>query len=252
MHWRAIALVTLPLAMLAGCARMPGLETRSADEPAATTQATTTTTTTTKVSATPLAGLSAPTKVQSAELDITGWSAAGARVHVSNGTGVEWDFTADPSGRFVAHVTSPAVGSAWTYVVTVSTPVTSENKGQVKVTREMSEAEYKDSAGKIDYDQLVKGSSLGTVVTSKAKVMQYDSRTGTASMLVEVTKGSYDIWKDLVLLEVDAGSAGEIDQKDIIQFWGTVTTPTSYSTAIGGSNTVPTVTAKYLSLIKKD
>jgi hypothetical protein len=124
---------------------------------------------------------------------------------------------------------------------------------RVVITRQVSEQKYKASATSIPYDQLNKDPAAlaGRLVTFKAKVFQYDSRTTTSHMMAEVTPGSYGFWDDIVFLNLDPRIAADVDEDDVIQFWGSVKGAYTYDTAIGGSNTLPDIDVKYLKLIEK-
>ena len=103
----------------------------------------------------------------------------------------------------------------------------------------------------MSYGQLVSpNAAQGTCVTSQAQVFQYDSITGTAEMLVDVTNDGYGFWSDIVDLQLPVSAASQnLVQNDIIQFWGTTSGTTTYKTSIGGSNTVPVIDAQYVTLV---
>lgn len=127
----------------------------------------------------------------------------------------------------------------------------------VTINRTESELAFKASSVNIPYDELSKDPDalFGARYTSRAEVFQYDARTGPDSLLVSVTvenPGRFEFWTDNVLLLLpDASLGAGIDQDDIIEFWGTVSGAFTYETAIGGSNTVPSVLVRYLSLVEK-
>ena len=88
----------------------------------------------------------------------------------------------------------------------------------------------------------------GQCITYQAQVFQYDSWTGLTTMLVNVTN-PYGYWEDTVQVDLPSASLGaNIVQNDIVQFWGPVIGASTYDTATGGSNTVPEVQARYLTL----
>lgn len=128
-----------------------------------------------------------------------------------------------------------------------------DNSFLVTATRTQSEAAYKATAQNMSYPQLVKDpSSLqGTVLSYKAQVFQYDSRTTTSHMIVSVTDDGYGFWSDNVFLDLNPSIAASITQKDVIQFWGSVVGAYSYQTAMGGQNTVPEIKVMYMNLISK-
>lgn len=160
--------------------------------------------------------------------------------------------TADETGRFKLSIGPLPVGTtSVTLRVTAAgmRPFTRE----VTITRTVSEEEFKAQAQSIPYDQLKKDPDAltGTAVTYKAEVFQYDASTGTSSMLVSVTPKGYGYWDDNILLNLDPALGVDVDEDDIIEFWGTIAGSTSYDTRIGGRNTVPTVEVKYLALLEK-
>lgn len=85
-----------------------------------------------------------------------------------------------------------------------------------------------------------------------AKVFQYDTNTGLTSMLIYVTPGNYDLWNDAVLVNLPSAEAGTgIDNNDIVDVWGVPAGAYSYTTRAGGTNTVPKINAKYVTLVSK-
>jgi len=70
-------------------------------------------------------------------------------------------------------------------------------------------------------------------------------------MLVDVTNND-GYWADTVQVDIpDTSQTTNIVQNDIVQFWGPIVGTSTYDTATGGSNTVPEVTATYITLISK-
>jgi hypothetical protein len=181
---------------------------------------------------------------------IEGTTIAGATVTLS-----EFDnpsITADHAGHFVFDVGPLPIGDT-----TVSLDATADGylsgHQDLTITRVLDEGSLKAQAVSIPYDELNKDPDAlkGKIVTYRAKVFQYDAATGTSSMLVEVTAGDYGIWDDNVKLDLDAAQASNIDEKDIVQFWGTVEGSYNYETRIGGHNTLPAIQVKYMSLVQK-
>jgi hypothetical protein len=121
------------------------------------------------------------------------------------------------------------------------------------LTPEQAEFIFKSGATTPSYDELVKNpQGTGQAVYFRAKVFQYDTNTGLTSMLVYVTPGSYDFWSDVVLVNLPSADAGNgIDNNDIVDLWGTPAGAYSYTTRAGGTNTVPKITAKYVTLVSK-
>lgn len=90
----------------------------------------------------------------------------------------------------------------------------------------------------------------GTCVTYQAKVFQYTSRTGLTFMLVEVSRDTIGIWNTIVAITVTPSSlAANVYQTNIIDVSGRVVGSYSYTTAAGGSNTVPEIAATQMSVV---
>jgi hypothetical protein len=90
----------------------------------------------------------------------------------------------------------------------------------------------------------------GMCVTYQAQIFQYDSNTGTTTMLVDVSNDGYGDWSDLVqLILPQSVVAQNFIENDVIQFWGPTTTPDTYTTENNGTNTIPAVDVKYATLI---
>jgi hypothetical protein len=161
--------------------------------------------------------------------------------------------------KFVAAVdavTRWCAGNGTTSTTTSTTTTTgppTTTTTRPTLTPEATEFLFKQGATTPPYDELVKNpAGNGQTVFFRAKVFQYDTNTGLTSMLVYVTPGSYDFWNDVVLVNLPSAEAGNgIDNNDIVDIWGTPAGAYSYSTRIGGTNTVPKVAAKYVTLVSK-
>ena len=123
----------------------------------------------------------------------------------------------------------------------------------VTINRALSEAKFKSSAQSIPYDELKKDPDAltGRLVTYKAEILQYDSRTTTASMIVSVTNNGYGFWSDSVHLLLDPALGVNADENDLIQIWGTVIGSYTYDATMGGSNTLPQLAVQYLTVTSK-
>lgn len=184
-------------------------------------------------------------------IELTGVSQQGVTLRVE-WAGSAQDVAVAEDGSFKFTIGSLPEGET-SVVLTGITPGHQTTISRLVITRQVSEQRYKADATSVPYDQLNKdpAAMAGRVVTFKAKVFQYDSRTSTAHMMVEVTPGSYGFWDDLVYLNLDPQIAADVDEDDVIQFWGTVKGAYTYGTAIGGSNTLPEIDVKYMKLIEK-
>lgn len=198
--------------------------------------------------------------VDTAEAVITGTATPGATVTARatvGGSPRTWSATADPSGAFTLVATDLPLGEVSVSVGATAALRYPSAPKTVVVRRSESEGAYKASAREIPSDELKKDPAglRGTRIYSRGEVLQYDSRTGLTAMLVYVrvvNPGRYEFWTDPVLLRLSSPAQGTgIDEDDIIDFWGEVEGPYSYSTAIGGSNTVPAIRAKYVALVEK-
>ena len=64
--------------------------------------------------------------------------------------------------------------------------------------------------------------------------------------------GQFEFWTDPVFVTLQDPAIGSgIDQYDIVDVFGEVAGPYSYATKIGGANTVPAISAKYMTLVEK-
>jgi len=69
-------------------------------------------------------------------------------------------------------------------------------------------------------------------------------------MLVDVTNDNYGFWSDVVELQLPNAAAGQsLVDNDVIQYWGPLSGTDSYTTTLGGTNTVPVIAAKYVTLV---
>jgi hypothetical protein len=81
-------------------------------------------------------------------------------------------------------------------------------------------------------------------------VFQYDTNTGLSSMLVDVNNEGYGVWDGTVKLNLANNRLGNnVYQQDIVEFWGTVQGSDTYTTEIGGTNTVPVIEVQYMTLV---
>ena len=210
-----------------------------------------------------LLSLSVPAVVDIVDTDvvtISGSASPGATVTLAIQTPAGTrtaEVTADGSGAFAIPVSGVPMGET-TITVRATAPLRYPSRAVVlEVRRSESEAAFKASAREVPVDELEKDPAglRGTRIYSRGEVFQYDARTGLTAMLVHVrlvNPGRFEFWTDPVLLRFDTAALGNgIDQKDIIEFWGEIQGAYSYTTAIGGSNTVPEIRARYVALLEK-
>jgi hypothetical protein len=215
----------------------------------AASQAATHSPTPTPLPATPLTVPAAAAVTDVDHVDVAGSSAPGATISATWGVNSA-SVTADASGNFVVRVTGLAEGST-TLILSAVAAGDSPASGLVDIVRTVSPAFYKQQAATIPYNQLVKdpASLAGRIVTYRGQVFQYDSNTTTSHMIISVTDSGYGFWSDNIWVDVDPAAAQNVFQKNIIQVWGTVVGPYTYTTTQNGSLTIPEVDVKYVQLI---
>lgn len=190
--------------------------------------------------------------VDATTVDINGNTAPGTVVTAEWLDG-EATATAGPQGNFTLTIDGLDTEGVVDVTVASEAPGGDTDEASVTITRTVGENTFKFFTRRIPYDELVRDpdSLIGETVNYRARVLQYDSRTTTASMLVYVTEEDFGFWTDNVLVTLDPALGATIDNDDIIDVWGTVTGTQTYDTAIGGSNTVPMIDARYMSLVEK-
>jgi hypothetical protein len=170
-------------------------------------------------------------------------------LEVSGGAGIGTQTaTADGTGAFSFGFPNIPLDKTVSVTVSAASPGRKSTSSVVAVTRTISEGAFKAQTTSIPYGELVKGGSQDQRVTYRVKVFQFDSSTGPNQFLAFVTQGQYDIWNDTALFKLSDPAIGNgVVNDNIVRVWGTVGAPYSYSTRIGGTNTVPAVDVKYLS-----
>jgi hypothetical protein len=252
---KTVVLVALALA-LSACGAMAG--TGSSTRPstqAAATQASATTPASSQPTPTPqpIASISgiqlAYTITDTDSLELIGTTIPGAEVTVMGGQ-AEVNVFADSKGNFDADVTGIPMGDS-TLTVDVAAAGYQSGLMSVSVTRNVSEAGYKQSAESIPYNLLSKdpASLAGTPVTYEGQVFQYDSATGTSNFIVSVTNDGYGIWSDNIWADVDPSIAQNVCTDTIIRFWGDVVGPYTYTTTMNGELTIPEVKIRYVDVV---
>jgi hypothetical protein len=123
---------------------------------------------------------------------------------------------------------------------------------------EEREAAKFDSYGYLTVDEVVKNPDAfeGQAVIAFGDIVQWDVNTGTcafhANFLGELGgRYDYDERGEFTADEVVCVSLEGIDQDDIVKMWVTGTGSRSYSTSIGGTNTIPTFQIDKIELVEK-
>jgi hypothetical protein len=105
--------------------------------------------------------------------------------------------------------------------------------------------QVKAQARQIAYDALARepGRYAGAFVVFEGKVVQTLYTGSDVLLRVEVTKGKYDLWKDVVWVDYQrkSGSEPRILDGDIVRFWGKYVGIYSYKSVMGATIQVPRV-----------
>lgn len=116
----------------------------------------------------------------------------------------------------------------------------------------VSESEYKASCEKVAYKDIARQPDLydGKEVVFTGEVVQVqEGILGKNIYRINVTKGDYDIWEDTVYVTFTLPEgAARVLEDDIVTFYGTCTGTYTYTTVLGSSMTIPSVTAKYIDI----
>jgi hypothetical protein len=111
---------------------------------------------------------------------------------------------------------------------------------------EREEAEFRENATTIDYNQLIKNPDKykGEKVVYEGQILQIQEEAGYGFMLLSVTNEGYGFWDDNIWVNffepIDAA------EEDIITVYGKMTGSEEYETQIGGSTYVPRMNAVYI------
>lgn len=133
---------------------------------------------------------------------------------------------------------------------------------------EEREAERLAACESIEVDQLEKNPAAyeGRCVVMYARIVQFDSATGPCSFHAELSATrstrwyNYDVrttfgYTDSELMsaiETDCPELDDIDGDDFVKVWATGIGSYSYSTTMGGTNTVPSFKIEKVELVRKD
>lgn len=207
--------------------------------------------------------LTSPTVLELVDTDtvtVTGTASPGATVTVATSAlsgSRNAEAIAGPDGAFSTIIAGLPFGES-TVSVSATAPLRYPSRSlTIRLRRSESEGAYKASAREVPPDELKKDPAglRGTRAYARGEVFQYDARTGLSAMLVHVNvvnPGRYEFWTDPILVRLESPTLGSgIDEDDIVELWGEIQGAYSYSTAIGGTNTVPEIKARYMNLLEK-
>ena len=121
---------------------------------------------------------------------------------------------------------------------------------EYELTEKEKESAFKKMCEKVKYDTLARYPSdyLLKPIMYKGEVVQVVEKDDSYVLRVNVTKGSYGIWRDTVWVEYTKKSTdkGRILEDDIITFYGYGADTISYETVMGSTVTIPAVLAMYI------
>lgn len=115
----------------------------------------------------------------------------------------------------------------------------------------IDEKSYKSSCEEIDYDDLARTPDdyLGTNVKFTGEVIQVIEDSDGSTYRINVTKGSYGVWDDTVLVYFENDSSSpRVLEDDIVTFYGTSSGLYTYESTMGASITVPLVYAEFIDI----
>jgi len=146
-----------------------------------------------------------------------------------------------------------STGGASVATTTTTTPPGATTTTTTTAPAPPTPAQFEASCSELmPYSELDQGldSLDGVCITEQAQVAQYDSQTGTTTMLVNVTDDGGGNWSGLVAVNLASASQGTgITEGDIIQFWGPVSGSATLTNSDGSSTTIPLVDATYLTVV---
>ncbi|MDI3481481.1 MAG: hypothetical protein PWQ97_1136 [Tepidanaerobacteraceae bacterium] len=113
--------------------------------------------------------------------------------------------------------------------------------------------EYKSQCTTISYDNLAHETEkyVNKKVKLTGQVIQVQENGNRVMLLVNVTKGDFNIYRDTVWINYTL-KIGEkhIIENDIINLWGTVKGRKTYKTVLGSQNTIPEIDAVVIEISK--
>ncbi|KGN00012.1 hypothetical protein Z969_10250 [Clostridium novyi A str. 4570] len=141
-----------------------------------------------------------------------------------------------------------AVGLVLTVVCANYFDITPTTVSKPKV----SMSEYKKQCKPITYDELAHNTEkyVNRNVKLTGQVIQVEERGDSVNLRVNITKGSFDIYKDTIWVNYNLKSKQHhIIEEDIINIWGIVRGRKTYRTIMGSNVTLPEVNAVYIELL---
>lgn len=114
---------------------------------------------------------------------------------------------------------------------------------------EESKAAYKAACKSYSYDSIARDPEKykGTKATYTGKVVQVIEGDGYNQYRVNITRGSYGIYKDTIYVSyLPSSDESRILENDIITIYGTNSGTISYETVMGATLTIPSVIAVYI------
>lgn len=112
--------------------------------------------------------------------------------------------------------------------------------------------QYKQKCKHIPYKSLARSPEKyeRKKVKFTGKIIQVMESDIYTCFRIDVTKGAYGIWDDTVYVEYWEDSSKRFLEDDVVTFYGKFEGLHTYETVLGASVTIPSVTAKYITLAK--
>ena len=128
-----------------------------------------------------------------------------------------------------------------------------EAREQAERQKQEEEQNYKNACQTYTYKELARNPNnyIGKKVKFTGEVIQVQEDFLNSIMLrVNVTKDKYDFWDDTIYVEYTYSSSNEnkILEDDIITLYGYFEGEKTYTTVLGSSVTIPSVSAKYITI----
>lgn len=150
------------------------------------------------------------------------------------------DYTVDPPVTLVAGETSAVNIFSKDLSCAIEVTCTTQTPEQ-----------YRAGCQPVDYQTLARDPDAwkGANVTVTGKIIQVMENAGQNTYRISITKGSYGIWTDTILVKYKPADSGtRLLEDDIVVVYGQSTGLYTYTTVLGASQTVPSIDAKYIDL----